>query len=109
MMGTIVMSGEAHRAPIYMPDSETGPSWSGKSVYELNKAEIEAINGFATDEAWQMGYDDVCEGIKARGNPFHRGFLHGVPFALFALYYRRGSAAGNRKALGTDLGELFAA
>ena len=108
-MGTIVMPGEAIFAPIYIPTEGKIPSWSGKSLYELSKAEIEAVNVFATDEAWQMGYDDVCDGKDARENPFHRSFLHGVPYSLFSLFYRRGVAAGNHNTFGSDMGRLFAA
>lgn len=108
-MGTIVLQGDSLIAPVYVPDSGAAPSWSGKSVYSMNKAEIEAVNVFATDEAWQMGYDAFCDGIAELENPFHKGFLHGVPHALFGMFYRRGMKAAEVGFVRQPADVLFAA
>lgn len=108
-MGTIVMNGDDLNAPVYLPETGAAPSWSGKSVYSLTKAEIEAVNTFATDEAWQIGYDMQRDGLPPAENPFHKGFLHGVPYALFAMFYRRGAMAAKVGAMGVPVEHLFAA
>lgn len=75
-MGTIVMPGEALFAPIYLPASGIAPSWSGKSVYELSQQDLEEVNSFCLDDAWEMGYEDSMDGRAERENPFHRAFLN---------------------------------
>ena len=107
-MGTIAIEGAADFAPVYVPDEKSPPSWAGKSVFELTRQEIDAINTFCVDEAWEMGYDDAVDNTP-RDNPFHRRFLHGVPCALFALHYRRGSMAASGTGLHESAGVLFAA
>jgi len=109
-MGTIVMSGDALAAPIYLPEAGgPAPTWSGKSVYSLSKAEIEAVNVFATDEAWQLGFDTYRDGRPVLENPFHKGFLHGVPHALFGMFYRRGMKAAEVGIARQTTDYLFAA
>ena len=70
-MGTIVMPGEALFAPIYLPASGIAPGWSGKSVYELSQKDLEEVNSFCLDDAWEMGYEDSMDGRAERENPFH--------------------------------------
>lgn len=108
-MGTIVLDGDSLVAPVYLQESGNAPSWSGKSVYSLTKAEIEAVNVFATDEAWQMGFDTYRDGLTPIGNPFHKCFLHGVPYALFAMFYRRGMKAAEVGFVEPQAEYLFAA
>ncbi len=108
-MGTIVLHGDSLIAPVYLPDSGPTPSWSGKSVYSLNKTEIESVNAFATDEAWQMGFDAYRDGLTPIENPFHKNFLHGVPYALFTMFYRRGMKAAEVGFVQPQTEYLFAA
>lgn len=107
-IGSIVMDGDAQTAPVYLPLSGVSPAWSGKAASDLNKALVEQITEFATDEAWRMGYEDFRAGREDRPNPFHRVFLHGVPHAMFAMFYRRGIKAGCLESVGRDISGLLA-
>ena len=51
-MATIVLNGGPDNAPVYIPDSGIPPSWSGKSIYELSRMELEAIANFTMDVAY---------------------------------------------------------
>lgn len=91
-MATIVLNGGPDNAPVYIPDSGITPSWSGKSIYELSRMELEAIANFTMDVAYEMGKDDFLEDRPETPNPFHRRFLMGVPRTTFETFYRRGQA-----------------
>lgn len=96
-MGTIVLNGGPDHAPVYLPDSGISPSWSGKSIFELSRLDLEAITSFSTDDAYEMGKNDFIEDRPLTPNPFHPRFLLGVPHTAFETYYQRGQllAAGS--------------
>ena len=89
-MGTFVVMGSPERAPVYLPDGVAPPAWSGQSVYDLTREDIEAISQFCVDEAFEMGVNEAIDGVPALANPFHPRFMFGVPHATFSTYYGRG-------------------
>lgn len=89
-MATIVLSGGPDHAPIYIPNSGNPPSWSGKSIYEMSRMDLEAIASFSMDVAYELGKDDFLEDRPETPNPFHQRFLMGVPHSTFDTFYRRG-------------------
>jgi hypothetical protein len=89
-MATIVLSGGPDHAPVYIPDSGNPPSWSGKSIYEMSRMDLEAIASFSMDVAYELGKDDFLEDRPETPNPFHQRFLMGVPHSTFDTFYRRG-------------------
>ena len=89
-MATIVLNGEPDHAPVYIPDSGNPPSWSGKSIYEMSRMDLEAIASFSMDVAYELGKDDFLEDRPETPNPFHQRFLMGVPHSTFDTFYRRG-------------------
>lgn len=93
----IVLKGAPDCAPVYLPEEGLPPAWSGKSLYDLSRSDIEAISQFCMDEAFEMGVDEVIDGVPALENPFHPRFMYGVPHATFSTYYGRGrcQAAGS--------------
>ena len=94
-VGTILAPGSAVFAPQFRPVSGEPPSWSGRAVHELSMDDIEAVQDFCMDDAWTIGFEDAVRQVE-RANPFHRQFLHGVPFACFLTYYSRGRNAAQR-------------
>ncbi len=91
-MPTIVLSGGPDHAPVYMPDTGNPPSWSGKSIYEMTRMDLEAIASFTMDVAYELGKEDFLEDRPETPNPFHQRFLMGVPRSTFETFYRRGQA-----------------
>lgn len=91
-MATIVLNGGPDHAPVYIPDSGNPPSWSGKSIYEMSRMDLEAIASFSMDVAYELGKDDFLEDRPETPNPFHQRFLMGVPRSTFDTFYRRGQA-----------------
>ncbi|WP_126448069.1 hypothetical protein [Sulfuricystis multivorans] len=89
-MPAILLSGDPEHAPIYIPDSGLPPAWSGKSIYELTKTDLDAIANFTMNEAYELGKEDFLEDRHETPNPFHRRFLMGVPRSIFETFYRRG-------------------
>lgn len=110
-MNICFLDGAQDFAPIFLPAIGEEPTWSGKSIFELSKAEIEAISMFCMDAAFEMGMEDYVEGRRETKNPFHPRFLNGVPHSIYATYYRRGrgEASGERVLPGMCGYGLFAA
>ncbi len=96
-MLTIVMSGGPENAPVVLSDSGKSPSWSGKSIYDLSRQELESIALFTMDEAYELGKEDFIQDRPMTDNPFHPRFMQGVPHDTFHTFYQRGHllAAGS--------------
>lgn len=94
-VGIIVASGSAVFAPQFKPVSGEPPSWSGRAAHEMSMDDIESVHDFCMEDAWTVGFEDAVHQVE-RANPFHRQFLHGVPFSVFLTYYTRGRNAAQR-------------
>ena len=92
----VLIAGNAITAPVYQSGHGHTPSWSGRIVYDLKLQDIEDVHAFCMEEAWEIGYDDGMSNREERVNPFHRNFLHGIPYSVFGAYYARGRNASQK-------------
>ena len=92
----VLIAGNAITAPVYQTIEGHSPSWSGRIVYDLKQEDIENVHSFCMEEAWELGYEDGMSDLDERQNPFHRSFLHGIPYSVFDAYYARGRTASQK-------------
>ena len=102
----VLIIGSAITAPVYQTVEGHTPSWSGRIVFDLKEQDIEDVHAFCMEDAWEIGYEDGISEQEERQNPFHRSFLHGIPYSVFDAYYARGRNASQK--ISAQVVQLFA-
>lgn len=94
--GVVLVSGSAIMAPVYKPADGESPWWSGRISFEIEKDVVGSVLDFCMEDAYALGYEDGVVDMEERTNPFHRNFMHGIPYSVFMTYYMRGRNASQR-------------
>lgn len=92
-MEFVLVAGTENTAPISANGVPPGPTWAGKRLQQLSKDELDDMLAYCMKEGRRLGYEDTMECRPVRINPFHRRYLHGMPWLHFKSFYEVGRQA----------------